>query len=232
MVTRSYQLLSFFFLLGKSRGAPQQGREVQTSAGCLDFADAGFHCVPIFQCDDEGIIKTDAGGLFDPRYFNHLQKDKQSSIHSILLYHQQQGHYRSTEDNCEDYVYADGECCPPEKKQALRASCPASLDVCCLHPNSTSQYSSSNLENLSCGPNGGPRVEDNGQDDDEEVNPECSVNNCRIFGIGCCVDQPEVCTEEDRLIGFCEEPSPNPRGPTEPRCGTRNSFGTASVPVT
>ena len=74
MVTRSYQLLSFFFLLGKSRGAPQQGREVQTSAGCLDFADAGFHCVPIFQCDDEGIIKTDAGGLFDPRYFNHLKR--------------------------------------------------------------------------------------------------------------------------------------------------------------
>ena len=64
------QLLSFLLLIGKSRLAPQREArvQIQTSGRCIDFADAGFHCVPIFQCNNEGIIKTDAGGLFDPRY--------------------------------------------------------------------------------------------------------------------------------------------------------------------
>ena len=71
----SCQLLRFFLLIiGKmARGMPQrEGRvEIQTSTSCLDFDFAGFHCVPIFQCSNEGVIKTDAGGLFDPRYFYH-----------------------------------------------------------------------------------------------------------------------------------------------------------------
>ena len=64
------QLLSFLLLIGKSRLAPQREARVQIQASgrCIDFSDAGFHCVPIFQCSNEGVIKTDAGGLFDPRY--------------------------------------------------------------------------------------------------------------------------------------------------------------------
>ena len=64
------QLFSLLLLIiGKeSRGMPQREARVQTSTSCLDFDFAGFHCVPIFQCSNEGVIKTDAGGLFDPRY--------------------------------------------------------------------------------------------------------------------------------------------------------------------
>ena len=86
----SCQLLRFFLLIiGKmSRGMPQrEGRvEVQTSTSCLDFDFAGFHCVPIFQCSNEGVIKTDAGGLFDPRYFynHHLSSGNAMKKHDII----------------------------------------------------------------------------------------------------------------------------------------------------
>ena len=86
----SCQLLRFFLLIiGKmSRGMPQrEGRvEIQTSTSCLDFDFAGFHCVPIFQCSNEGVIKTDAGGLFDPRYFynHHLSSGNAMKKHDII----------------------------------------------------------------------------------------------------------------------------------------------------
>ena len=133
-----------------------------------------------------------------------------------------------------------GECCPPERSQALRATCTASLDVCCLHPNSTDQYSSTNLESLSCGPNGGPRLERATVPPPQNLGAEeeCNVNDCRSSGTGCCVDKPGACSEDDLLFGSCEEPrfeeeleSNRPPVRIEPRCGTRNSFGTASVKV-
>ena len=71
MVTLQSGLLSIFLLIANSLGAPQQRQDVSRSQdplNCNDLDVYGFHCVPIFQCSNEGIIKTDARGLFDPRY--------------------------------------------------------------------------------------------------------------------------------------------------------------------
>ena len=75
MVTLQSGLLSIFLLIANSLGAPQQRQDVSRSQdplNCNDLDIYGFHCVPIFQCSNEGIIKTDARGLFDPRYFDNL----------------------------------------------------------------------------------------------------------------------------------------------------------------
>ena len=75
MVTLQSGLLSIFLLIANSLGAPQQRQDVSRSQdplNCNDLDVYGFHCVPIFQCSNEGIIKTDARGLFDPRYFDNL----------------------------------------------------------------------------------------------------------------------------------------------------------------
>ena len=71
MVTLQFGLLSISLLIANSLGAPQQRQDVSRSQdplNCNDLDVYGFHCVPIFQCSNEGIIKTDARGLFDPRY--------------------------------------------------------------------------------------------------------------------------------------------------------------------
>ena len=157
---------------------------------------------------------------------------------------------RSTVDNCGDYDYSNGECCPPERQKALSSSCSASLDVCCLHPNSTEQYSPANLNSLGCAPNGGPaRTTPGTPEYEEEVDyQECSVDECRLFGDRCCEEKPETCSEEDLLLGFCEDQGltggvtcseedellgfcVNPSVVPEPRCGTRNAFGAGPVPV-
>merc|ERR1712223_1671957 len=226
MVTLQFGLLSIFLLIENSLGAPQQRQDVSRSQdplNCNDHDVYGFHCVPIFQCSNEGIIKTDARGLFDPR---------------------------STGDNCGDYDYSNGECCPPERQRALSSSCLASLDVCCLHPNSTEQYSLANLNSLGCAPNGGPaRTTPGTTEYEEEVDyQECSVDECRLFGDRCCEEKPETCSEEDQLLGFCEDQGltgvtcseedqllgfcVNPPVIPEPRCGTRNAFGAGPVPET
>ena len=82
------QLLSFLLLIGKSRLAPQREARVQIQASgrCIDFADAGFHCVPIFQCSNEGVIKTDAGGLFDPRCVNHYKQQQRKATVTMPSY--------------------------------------------------------------------------------------------------------------------------------------------------
>ena len=156
---------------------------------------------------------------------------------------------RSTVDNCEDYDYSNGECCPPERQKALSSSCSASLDVCCLHPNSTEQYSPANLNSLGCAPNGGPaRTTPGTPEYEEEVDyQECSVDECRLFGDRCCEENPKTCSEEDQLLGFCQDQGltgvtcseedqllgfcVNPPVIPEPRCGTRNAFGAGPVPV-
>ena len=156
---------------------------------------------------------------------------------------------RSTGDNCGDYDYSNGECCPPERQKALSSSCSASLDVCCLHPNSTEQYSPANLNSLGCAPSGGPaRTTPGTPEYEEEVDyQECSVDECRLFGDRCCEEKPETCSEEDQLLGFCQDQGltgvtcseedqllgfcVNPPVIPEPRCGTRNAFGAGPVPV-
>ena len=35
--------------------------------GCSEFADAGYHCVPYYQCDACSTIIVDGSSLFDPR---------------------------------------------------------------------------------------------------------------------------------------------------------------------
>ena len=40
----------------------------QGTGKCIDYEYAGFHCVPIYQCNNDGVIRTAAQGLFDPRY--------------------------------------------------------------------------------------------------------------------------------------------------------------------
>ena len=75
MVTLQFGLLSISLLIANSLGAPQQRQDVSRSQdplNCNDLDIYGFHCVPIFQCSNEGIIKTDARGLFDPRYLENL----------------------------------------------------------------------------------------------------------------------------------------------------------------
>ena len=75
MVTLQFGLLSISLLIANSLGAPQQRQDVSRSQdplNCNDLDVYGFHCVPIFQCSNEGIIKTDARGLFDPRYLENL----------------------------------------------------------------------------------------------------------------------------------------------------------------
>ena len=85
MVTLQFGLLSISLLIANSLGAPQQRQDVSRSQdplNCNDLDVYGFHCVPIFQCSNEGIIKTDARGLFDPRYlkvticYRFLEKNK------------------------------------------------------------------------------------------------------------------------------------------------------------
>ena len=34
----------------------------QATSKCIDYEYAGFHCVPIFQCNDEGVIRINGGG--------------------------------------------------------------------------------------------------------------------------------------------------------------------------
>ena len=44
----------------------------QGTGKCIDYEYAGFHCVPIYQCNNDGVIRTAAQGLFDPRYILNM----------------------------------------------------------------------------------------------------------------------------------------------------------------
>ena len=39
----------------------------QATSKCTDYEYAGFHCVPIYQCNKEGVIRIQGLGLLDPR---------------------------------------------------------------------------------------------------------------------------------------------------------------------
>ena len=39
----------------------------QATSKCIDYEYAGFHCVPIYQCNNEGVIRIQGLGLLDPK---------------------------------------------------------------------------------------------------------------------------------------------------------------------
>ena len=47
-----------FIIVGKETGK------------CFEIEYAGFYCVPIYQCNNDGLIRVAAQGLFDPRCRN------------------------------------------------------------------------------------------------------------------------------------------------------------------
>jgi len=150
-------------------------RQTQAAAPCHEYNFAGFFCVPIYQCSNDNVIKTAAQGLFDPRS-------------------------TSTDEICGEYYDESPEdCCPPDKTKASGGSCPQSLDVCCLHPNSTAQYEKEHLDKFGCEPNGGFIKGGDDDDDDDEPKhggpllvtepPPCEDGpDCLLFGDGCCKD--------------------------------------------
>jgi len=216
-------------------------RQTQEATGkCFDIEYAGFYCVPIYQCNNDGFIRVAAQGLFDPRS-------------------------TSEDETCGEYDedYPE-DCCPPDRTKASLARCDASLDVCCLHPNSTAQYREEYLEQFGCEPNGGfikeevvtedcdpppdcelfgtkcceqktggpllvtqpPCVDEADcelfgdgccKDNVIDTDPPCVPNasDCELFGEGCCIGEgPDECSDPDELLfGNCEaEPRP-PRVP-------------------
>ena len=48
------------------KGTIEEGGFVANSS-CSEFADAGYHCVPYYQCDTCSTIIVDGSSLFDPR---------------------------------------------------------------------------------------------------------------------------------------------------------------------
>ena len=54
----------------------------QGTGKCIDYEYAGFHCVPIYQCNNDGVIRTAAQGLFDPRYSVQVLNMLASVLHS------------------------------------------------------------------------------------------------------------------------------------------------------
>ena len=221
---------------------------LQEPLQCRDYSDSGFYCVPSYQCNDDFVIKTDAGGLFDVRCVIY-------AIKAICT--------RGADDCPIDPEYFEPGCCPPDRNTALTSRCRATLAVCCLHPNrsetglfnrfnippSTDQYKPEKLI-TNCG-------EEGGENPDYEI-IEPTDPDADIFGsnepdeplecdplFGC--DAPKCeCSEDDAIFGICEPcdtkpvpPSPGPvtepivppttnRGPA---CGYRNPSGAASVPV-
>jgi len=210
-------------------GVDQRSRSKRQTEGtgkCIDYEYAGFHCVPIYQCNNDGVIRTAAQGLFDPR--------------------------STSEDEVCGEFYDDypEDCCPPDRTKASSGLCTASLDVCCLHPNSTAQYEEEYLDKFGCLPNGGsgPKIVDDSalsctsQPDCELFGTKCcetaapcvddpdcllfgtgccevpqpkdvcvpNEENCEIFGEDCCVGEPVECTEDDLLFGDCGTTSPPP----------------------
>jgi len=178
--------------------APGGVSSSKATVKCHEYEFFGFFCVPIYQCSNDNLIKVAAQGLFDPR---------------------------STSEDEECGTFDDEypeDCCPPDRTEAASGSCSASLDVCCLHPNSTAQYKEEYLDRFGCEPNGGFIK-------GGEVEVDCTPPpDCNLFDTKCCeegeqtggpllVTEPPCVDEPDCELfgeGCCEE---NPIEP-EPAC--------------